>query len=76
MKKVKIQDFRKKKGLTQNKAAEMLKITKEYLSMIERGIRNPSDNLKKKMAILYQVSIADIFLALQETKCCTKGRLI
>lgn len=69
MKKYNMQNLRKKRKLTQEQASKILGITKEYLSMLERGERNPSDVLKKKMAELYDVSIADIFLAVQETKC-------
>lgn len=64
-----IKKFRESKQLTQEKTANILGITKEYLSMIERGDRNPSDALKEKMAILYNVTITDIFLSLKETKC-------
>ena len=46
-----------------------LTITKEYLSMLENGDRNPSDSLKEKMAKLYNCNIADIFLAINSTKC-------
>ncbi len=64
--------MRENKGLTQEQAAKLCDITKEYLSMIERGQRKPGDNLKEKMAKLYQVSISDIFLASKETKCFKK----
>lgn len=59
-----LQDFRKDKNLTQEQASKILEITKEYLSMLENGDRNPSDSLKKKMAKLYGCNIADIFLAI------------
>lgn len=69
MKRKTLQDFRKEKNLTQEEVAKLLGITKEYLSMLERGYRNPSDKLKKKMAELYKVKAYDIFLATEETKC-------
>lgn len=62
-----IQAYRVKKKYTQKTASEKLGITKEYLSAIERGERNPSDKLKKKMAGLYGITIIEIFLALEET---------
>lgn len=64
-----LQELRKEKKLTQEQTAKILTITKEYLSMLENGDRNPSDSLKEKMAKLYNCSIADIFLAISSTKC-------
>lgn len=69
MEKYNIKQLREKVNLTQEEASKKLDIKKNYLSMIECGTRNPSDNLKKKMASLYNVTIADIFLALETTKC-------
>ena len=69
LKKKTLQELRKDKLLTQEQASRLLSITKEYLSMLENGDRNPSDNLKEKMAKLYNCSIADIFLAINSTKC-------
>lgn len=63
-----MQELRKTRHLTQQETAKLLDITKEYLSMIECGKRNPSDALKEKLAKLYNVSISDIFLCLKETK--------
>lgn len=63
-----MQELRKTRHLTQQETAKLLDITKEYLSMIECGKRNPSDALKEKLAKLYNVSISDIFLSLKETK--------
>lgn len=65
-----LQDIRKNKKMTQEEASELLGITKEYLSMLERGDRNPSDKLKRKMSEIYKVKLVDIFLASEETKCC------
>lgn len=68
MEKITLQKLRNKKKLTQEQTAKLLEITKEYLSMLENGYRNPSDTLKKKMSKLYDCSIADIFLAISSTK--------
>lgn len=68
MKKLTLQDLRKNKDLTQEQSAKILSITKEYLSMLENGERNPSDSLKEKMAKLYNCEIVDIFLAINSTK--------
>lgn len=68
MKQKTLQDLRKDKDLTQEQASKILTITKEYLSMLETGDRNPSDSLKVKMAKLYNCEIGDIFLAINSTK--------
>jgi putative transcriptional regulator len=63
-----IKELRENCDLTQKETAELLDITKEYLSMIECGRRNPSDALKEQLAKVYNVSITEIFLSLKETK--------
>jgi len=73
MKKRTLKDLREDKDLTQEQAAKILSITKEYLSMLENGFRNPSDTLKEKMAKLYSCNIVDIFLAINSTKCLKKS---
>lgn len=64
-----LKELRENKKLTQEQASNKLNITKEYLSMIERAERNPSDSLKEKMSELYGISIGNIFLAIKQTKC-------
>ncbi len=63
-----LKDLRESKDITQEELAKEFNITKEYLSMLERGERNPSDKLKKKMADFFKVSMAYIFLCINETK--------
>lgn len=67
-----LKQLRNRKNLTQEQASKLLKIRKNYLSMLECGTRNPSDDLKLRMAKLYDVEISDIFLASQTTKRCIK----
>jgi putative transcriptional regulator len=68
MKNKTLKDYRVNKELTQEQASKILDITKEYLSMLETSDRNPSDNLKEKMAKLYDCTVADIYLAINSTK--------
>lgn len=63
-----LKELRENKKLTQEEVSKEFDITKEYLSMLERGERNPSDKLKEKMASFYKVSVSYIFLAVNETK--------
>ncbi len=51
-------DARTKAGMTQTVAAEFLKITPEYLSMIENGKKQPSHQLIARLANLYSVTVA------------------
>lgn len=74
MKNKTLQELRNDKNLTQEQASKLLTITKEYLSMLENGERNPSDSLKEKMAKLYNCEIADIFLAINSTKRLKKTK--
>lgn len=69
-----LQDLRIDSGFTQEQAAKILVITKEYLSMLENGSRNPSDALKEKMSKLYNREITDIFLATSSTKRLKKKK--
>lgn len=64
-----LKDLRETKGVTQEEESRELGITKEYLSMLERGERNASDKLKMKIAKYFGVSISYIFLSLNKTKC-------
>lgn len=73
MKKYSLKELREKNKLTQKDVADELEMNKNYISMLENGIRNPSDKTKKQLAELYKCSIVDIFLALQTTKRNMKG---
>ena len=64
-----LKELRENRNITQEEEAKELEITKEYLSMLERGERNPSDKLKIKMADFFGVSVSYIFLSINETKC-------
>ncbi len=69
-----LKELRESRDMTQEEAANEFEITKEYLSMLERGERNPSDKLKERMAVFYNVSIYYIFLACNETKRLIKNK--
>ena len=72
MKKQTLQELRIANGMTQEFVAYKLKVTKTYISLLENGERNPSDDLKEKFAKLYGVTIEQIFLAIKATKCYKK----
>jgi len=65
MKELTFKELRLKKKLTQEQVAEKSGFSKDYISMIERGERNPSD--KSIFAEIFEVPIVQIFLATQRT---------
>lgn len=67
MKEATFKELRLKKKLTQEQLAEKSGFSKDYISMIERGERNPSDKAKRIFAEIFDVSVVQIFLALQRT---------
>lgn len=67
MKELTIKELRLKKKMTQEQVAERSGFSKDYISMIERGERNPSDKAKAILADIYGVTIVQIFLAIQRT---------
>ena len=67
-----LQELRVKKGLTQEEVGKLTDTTKDYISLLERGKRNPSDKMKEKLAKIFGVEVYQIFLAIQRTKCCAK----
>ena len=67
MKEYTFKDLRIKNKLTQKKLAQKSGLSKDYISMIERGKRNPSDKAKAIFADIFQVSVVQIFLSIQRT---------
>lgn len=53
--------YRLKKGMTQIEFAEKLGVTNNYISQIERGVKNPGFILARKISILLGQSIDKIF---------------
>ena len=60
MKQLSFKELRIKNKLTQEQLAEKTGFSKDYISMIERGERNPFANV-------FNVEVVQIFLALQRT---------
>ena len=68
MKEMTFKELRIDKNMTQEKLAELSGYSKDYISMLERGERNPSDKAKAIFAKIFNVPIVQIFLAIQRTK--------
>lgn len=76
MKKCTLKQLRESRNMTQEQVGKATKKTTRYISMIEQGIRNPSDAMKENLAKVYKVSVMQIFLSIQTTKSCIKGAKI
>lgn len=72
LKEVTLKELRLKNKMTQEQVAKKVGVTKDYISMMERAKRNPSDKMKEKLAKIYSTTTMQIFLSVQRTKCCTK----
>lgn len=64
---LRIKSLRTEKGLTQEKLAESLGISVEYVGKIERGKRTPSLDLVIAMSKFFHVSTDYILLANRRT---------
>lgn len=67
MKEKTFKDLRIAANLTQQQLANKTGFSKDYISMIERGERNPSDKAKLIFANIFKVSVVEIFFATQRT---------
>ena len=55
-----IKESREKKGITQKELAEILKITRPYLTDIENGQRTPSLKLLENIAKALDTNVKDL----------------
>ncbi|GAB4316210.1 MAG: helix-turn-helix transcriptional regulator [Promethearchaeota archaeon] len=53
--------LRERKGLTQQQLAELVGVTRETISIVERGRYNPSLPLAFKLARVLEVSVEDLW---------------
>ncbi|MGG2466824.1 helix-turn-helix transcriptional regulator [Paraclostridium bifermentans] len=56
-----LQYYRKKNKFTQSELAKKVGVTKDYISMIERGKKNPGIFLAKRIAMILNSTIDEIF---------------
>ena len=57
----KLKDYRSKKGINQQELGSMVGVSRQTISLIERGDYNSSITLCLKIAKLFEVSVEDIF---------------
>jgi transcriptional regulator with XRE-family HTH domain len=58
---LKIKEYRKLKGFSQEKLANLSEIDRTYLPTIEKGERNVSIEILEKLAKALEISIKDFF---------------
>ena len=71
MKEMTFKELRHKYNMTQEEVATRSGFSKDYISMLERGERNPSDKAKAIFAKVFNVPIVQIFLIFQRTNSTT-----
>ncbi len=76
MKELTFKELRMQNKLTQEELAQKSGFSKDYISMIERGERHPSDKAKAVFAEILNVSIVQIFLATQRTISTIKTKKV
>lgn len=68
MKATSLKELRLQRKISIVEASKKLGVTEQYIILLEKGERNPSDKLKNKLATLYGVSPVNIFLLCNSTK--------
>lgn len=61
MKCTKMKKLRQGRGYTQEELGERLRITGDYVNMIENGRRTPGFKLAKKIADFFEVTVDELF---------------
>ena len=56
-----LRDIRAQRGMTQERFAEVLNISVDFLSLMERGISAPSFETLERMAKSLKMTVADLF---------------
>lgn len=57
----KLSSLRKNEKITQQELGDLLGVTKDYISMLERGVSTPSLSLAKKIADIFCTTVDEIF---------------
>jgi transcriptional regulator with XRE-family HTH domain len=58
---LRLREIRKQRGMTQERLAESLDISVDFLSFMERGIHAPSFETIEKISKRLRISVADLF---------------
>ena len=58
----KLKEYRAQKGINQQDLGKLVDVSRQTISLIERGDYNPSITLCLNLAKLFDVSVEDIFI--------------
>ncbi|MFZ3071148.1 MAG: helix-turn-helix transcriptional regulator [Anaerolineaceae bacterium] len=64
-----LEEFRTKKGLTQQELAERVEVSRQTIISLEQGRYNPSIVLAFRLARQFGVKIEELFLYTEEENC-------
>ena len=57
-----LKEYRSSKGINQTELGKLAGVSRQTISLIERGNYSPSVTLALKIARIFQVSVEDIFM--------------
>lgn len=57
-----LKEYRSSKGINQSELGKLAGVSRQTISLIERGDYSPSVTLALKIARIFQVSVEDIFM--------------
>ena len=57
-----LKEYRSSQGINQTELGKMVGVSRQTISLIERGDYSPSVTLALKIARIFQVSVEDIFM--------------
>jgi putative transcriptional regulator len=63
-----IEELRKKSGITQEQLAEKLEVSRQTIGSLENGRYNPSIQLAFRLSRFFKTNIEDIFIYEEELK--------
>jgi Predicted transcriptional regulators len=63
-----LEDIRKKRGLSQEELAAILEVSRQTIGSLENGRYNPSIVLAFKIARYFELPIEEVFIYEEETK--------
>ena len=61
-----IEEIRSAKGIRQEELARMLGVSRQTISSLENGRYNPSNTLAHNIAVLFGMTIEDVFIFEEE----------
>lgn len=63
-----LRSIRLSKNMDIQVVADEIGVTNMYMYMIERGVRNPGDKIKRKLAKVYNISMDELYDAIDNTQ--------